>query len=211
MGVRELLLSVLGVTASGCLGAPPDPADVELVEVDAGEKSSDGAVAAIDSSGGGGGACADAFSVAYVSQLDVKPEGGVFVGILVITALGDGVDLTQMVDDADDSVQLELQLAQPNYDVVPLGTATGKLDPASADLLIGPLVPAETWTQPESPTFQLTFASLGQEAPPPHHATAHLRVGSSSVALGFDLTYKPSQQKVAIPRAGAVTSSVCDK
>jgi hypothetical protein len=208
MGVQKLTLAALAVLASGCLGAPPDARDVPPTDddllpdpFDAGEASAD---ATPDVS-----SCADAFAVAYTSQLDVRTGGGVFDGVLVIQALGDGVDLTDMIDESDDSNRLELELIQSSDDPVPAGNVSGELHPDSAALIVGPLVDAETWTQPATPTFRLDFATRASEAPPPHHATALLRIGGSIAVLDFDLTYVPGQVGVAVPRAGSMVYSAC--
>jgi len=208
MGVQKLTLAALAVLASGCLGAPPDakdlpPTDDDLLPdpFDAGEASVD-ATPEVAS-------CADAFAVAYTSQLAVRTGGGLFDGVLVIEALGDGVNLTDMVDDSDDSNRLELVLTQPSYDPVPAGNVSGELHPDSAALIVGPLVDAGAWVEPAKPTFRLDFAARTSEAPPPHHATAQLRIGASIALLDFDLTYVPGQVNVAVPLEGSKVYSAC--
>ena len=199
----------LGLVASACLSAPHDATDVpppDNVETPA---RPDGGAASSDGAGPDAAACADAFAVAYTSSLDVRPAGGTFIGMLVIAAIGDAVDLSDMVDGADDSFQLELELEQENYDPLPPGVVTGKLDPASADVLIGVHIAPADWTQHDTPTFKLTFLAPPQEVPPPHKATARLLIGGSVATLDFDITYVVGQQKVAVPRAGKMAYSEC--
>ena len=207
MGVRELFLTVVGVATSACLGAPSDPADVPPIDVDASEAGSDGAVdTSIDA--GVVAACADAFAIAYTSRVSVRPAGGTMAGMLVIEARGDKVDLVSMVDGADDSLQLELQLTQPNYDLVPQGLVFGELDPESQALIIGPLVAPDVWAESATPTFQLTFSSTEVGAPL-HRARAVLGIGTSTVALDFEVVYDQHQAEVAIPLKAARVASVC--
>lgn len=209
MGVQKLTLAALAVFASGCLGAPPDakdgpPGDDLLPDPESPDAGEPGSDAKPDVA-----SCADAFAVAYTSQLDVRTQGGQFDGVLVIVALGDGVNLSQMNDDSDDSSRLELELIQPSDDPLPAGNISGELHPDSAALIVGPLVDAGAWTQPATPTFRLDFATRTSEAPPPHHATAQLRIGGSIALLDFDLTYVPGQVTVAVPRAGSMVYSAC--
>ena len=213
MGMGTLAVAVaLAIAASGCLGAPPGELDPpEAVGSPDGGGAGPGATPDGAASSADAGGCADAFAVAYTSQLDVRPTGGQFVGVLVIAALGAGVDLTQMNDAGDDSTWLELELAEPNYDLLPPGDVSGELAPDSAALIVGPLVSPEDWTQPATPSFRLRFSQRASEAPPPHRATAKLRIGGSAAALDFDLTYVAGQTTVAAPRAAAMVYSVCSE
>lgn len=199
---------VLGLAASACLGAPPDGSQPPLVDTGV-DPSGPDAGAPPDGAAPDAAACPDAFAVAYTSRLDVRPAGGVFAGVLVIAAVGDAVDLSEMLDGADDSVQLELELSQPNYDPMAAGAVSGELDPAAAAFIMGPLVAPAAWTEPDTPTFQLTFSPVAGGSPAPHKATARLRIGGSEVALDFDLTYVTDQDEVAIPRAGDIAYSEC--
>jgi hypothetical protein len=210
VGVRELGLGALAVVMSACLGVPPDANDEPPAgDIDGARAPPDGAPGSDGGAIADAAACGDAFAVAYTSQLDVRPTGGSFAGVLVIAALGKAVDLSDMVDDADDSVRLELELTQPNYDPLAVGAVKGELDPTAAALIIGPLVDPADWTETGSPTFALTFAERAEQTPPPHRATARLRIGGSTAALEFDLTYVAGQDEVAVPRAGAMVYSAC--
>ena len=194
MGLRELgVVIALGGLAAACLGVPPGEAETRP---DGGERHPRGASpdgASPDSAAVP--ACPDAFAVAYTSRLDVRPTGGALIGVLVIEALGDAVDVSNMQDGSDDSLQLELELSQPNYDPLAVGAVTGELDPAAAALIIGPLVAEENWTQPATP--------------PPHKATARILIGNSLATLDFEITYVVGQDDVAVPRAGAMVYSAC--
>jgi hypothetical protein len=207
VGVQELWVGALAVALSGCLASPPDDAGLEPVPNSSGPDGGAGAVkdgAPVDAA-----VCADAFAVAYTSRFDVDPGGGVFAGVLVIAAVGDGVDLSTMIDEGDDSVQLELELTTPNYDPLPAGAASGSLEPRAVDLIVGTLVAEEAWTQIASPSFQLRFTTLAADPPSPHHATARLRVGDSVATLAFDLDYSADLGEVAVPTKAAMASSVC--
>jgi hypothetical protein len=85
----------------------------------------------------------------------VRPGGGVRRQCWSSQALGDGVDLSDMVDESDDSNQLELELIQPNYDPLPAGNVSGELDSDAAALIVGPLVEREPGTR-STPTFRST-------------------------------------------------------
>jgi hypothetical protein len=205
VGVRDLCLGALAAGLSACLASPP--ADGRRESLPGAPDSGAGPV--IDGAPADAAGCPDAFAVAYTSRFDVDPAGGVFAGMLVIAALGDGVDLSQLVDGADDSAQLELELTMPNYDPLPAGTASGSLEPRAADLIVGSLVAQAAWTQIASPSFQLRFTAVPADAPPPHHATARLLVGDSAATLAFDLVYESDLGEVAVPTKAAIATSVC--
>lgn len=195
----------LAVALSACLAVPAD----DVPRHPFADGADGGASAVKDGAPADAAACADAFAVAYASRFDVDPGGGDYPRMLVISALGDGVDLSEMVDGADDSVQLELQLTQPNYDPLPSGKASGELAPDAAELIVGPLVAPDAWTQPATPTFALTFAAIAADAPPPHHAIARLRIGTSVAQLDFDLVYRTDLGQVAVPTKAAMAYSAC--
>lgn len=205
--MRELCVGALVVAMSACLAVPPD--DAGEAPFSGGSGADGGARAVIDGAPADAAGCPDAFAVAYTNRFDVHPDGGVFAGMLVVAALGDGVDLSNLVDGADSSTQLELEMTQPNYDPLAAGTASGSLDARAVDLIVGSLVSEESWTQLESPSFQLRFTAVPADAPPPHHATARLRVGQSEATLTFDLTYRSDLGEVAVPTKAAMASSVC--
>lgn len=190
------------VAVCGCLSTPDSPEP----SADGGQMPGDdgGAPPVADS----GVACPDAFAVAYTSLVSVRPSGGAFAGMLVIEALGDQVDLLSMTDDGDDSFQVELELTQPNYELVPPGAVFGELDPGSEALIIGPLIKPQAWAESATPAFQLTFSSTDVGAPL-HQARALLTIGTSTAALDVQVVYDQHQPELAIPLAAARVASLC--
>jgi hypothetical protein len=200
-------VAALAVGLTACLAAPP--ADGGEQPGPDGSGPDGGASAVKDGAPVDAAACPDAFAIAYTNRLVVDPAGGAYQQMLVIAAVGDAVDLSTLLDGGDDSAQLEVELTQPNYDPLPAGMAGGELAPAAAQLIVGPLVAPDAWTQPASPTFQLTFAPLAADAPPPHHASARLRVGDSVATLEFDLSYDRTIPEDAVATKATVATSVC--
>jgi hypothetical protein len=186
----------------GCLGAPgpaSPPADGGGDKADAASAGSDGAP---------GRGCADAFAVSYVSQLDVPQNGGELTGMLVIEALGDGVVLTELIDAGDDNPLVELELVDPSYSQVPAGQAFGALAAQPEELIIGPLVAPDAWTDPIAPSFRLAFSAADADELS-QQVTAALEIGGARAELVIDVSYDPENNSAAVPVAAARVAAVC--
>ena len=152
--------------------------------------------------------CDTAFAVAYVDRLTVDPAGGTYVGVLVIEALGSTVDLDQLVEGPDDGLAVELELAQPAYEITPVGLVRGMLDPAAEDMILASgLIDGEAWDG-GAPTFQLRFDPVA-ELHPASRVVADLSISDSRVVLEFDIDYDRSQEEVAVPLAARRVESAC--
>lgn len=184
------------VLLCGCLQSPPG----------GGDPSAPDAAADPDAAAP---ACATAFAVAYVNRLTVHPEGGAYVGLAVIEALGDGVNLDYLREGEDDSFVVELELSQVAYELTPRGGSRGLLEPAAEGLIVGEgLIDRDAWDG-AAPTFQLTFEPVADDEPPAH-VQAPVQVGDSAAVLRFDIEYDPSQQFLAVPGKATRVFSACD-
>ena len=196
--MRWVLLAALAL--AGCLDAP------------AGGRWSDGddllPPPTADLADADAPACDTAFAVAYVSQLSVRPDGGDYVGVLVIEALGAQVNLDSLGEGPDDGVAVELELSQPAFELTPPGLARGELDPAAETMILDQgLLDQDAWDG-VAPTFNLRFDPVA-ELQPPVHVTADVAVGDSTAVLEFDIDYDRNQGPLAIPRKAGRVESAC--
>ena len=199
----EYRLIPLVALLAGCLSVPPDdgvadregePPDLRDVEApigpDAGEAS-----------------CAGSFSVAYASRLTVNRGGGEIRGILLIQAITDGVDFTQL-SSGDDSLRAGFALYSESYVVAAPGAAHGELCDAVEPLIVDDHVTADEWAVADAPSYGLVFDAVAP-AVSTDVVRATLGVAERSVELVFEIVYQDGPRAEPVPTKTAVVTSTC--
>lgn len=203
---------------TGCLQAPGSTPVDEDDDGDGdgaspGESAPDGGtvVPADESDAAAEAPCAGQFAVSYASRLVVDRAGGELQGVLVIEALGEGVDLSKL-QSSDASFTATFALFEVSYVTVAPGVAHGRLLETAEDLIVGTHIEREAWAEETSPNYGLVFD------PPADDVTADtvdatLAIYDHEVALTFEVEYQGSTEPpdpTPVPMKAVRVVSICD-